>query len=88
MQILKEKFENEREIRKREVELKKKEQEDKAAQHQMLIDQQRWNQQQCQGVLIIAESWQNGSTGRNSSSKTSLAFPVTTTTVKYSWVCW
>lgn len=56
VQILKEKFENEREIRKEEIELKKKEQENKAAQHQMLIDQQRQNQQQYQDVLrIMAE---------------------------------
>ncbi|CAH3169236.1 unnamed protein product, partial [Porites lobata] len=46
VQILKEKFENEKEFRKEEMELKKKEQENKAAQHQMLIDQQRQNQQQ------------------------------------------
>ena len=56
VQILKEKFENEREIRKEEIELKKKEQENKAAQHQMLVDQQRQNQQQYQDVLkIMAE---------------------------------
>jgi len=56
VQILKEKFENEREIRKEEIELKKKEQENKAAQHQMLIDQQRQSQQQYQDVLrIMAE---------------------------------
>ncbi|XP_022794182.1 probable serine/threonine-protein kinase DDB_G0267686 [Stylophora pistillata] len=56
VQILKEKIENEREIRKEEIELKKKEQENKAAQHQMLIDQQRQNQQQYQDVLrIMAE---------------------------------
>ncbi|PFX30309.1 hypothetical protein AWC38_SpisGene4912 [Stylophora pistillata] len=48
VQILKEKFENEREIRKEEIELKKKEKENKAAQHQMLTDQQRQNQQQYQ----------------------------------------
>ena len=46
VQILKEKFENEKEFRKEEMELKKKEQENKAAQHQILIDQQRQNQQQ------------------------------------------
>ena len=46
VQILKEKFENEKEIRKEEMELKGKEQENKAAQHQILIDQQRQNQQQ------------------------------------------
>ena len=40
MQILKETFENGKEFRKEEMELKKKEQESKAAQHQMLIDQQ------------------------------------------------
>lgn len=56
VQILKEKFENEREIRKEEIELKKKEQENKAAQHQMLIGQQRQKQQQYQDVLrIMAE---------------------------------
>lgn len=56
MQILKEKFENEREIRKEEIELKKIEQENKASQHQMLIDLQRQNQQQYQDVLrIMAE---------------------------------
>ena len=38
VEILKE-FENEKEIRKEEIELKKKEQENKATQHQMLIDQ-------------------------------------------------
>ena len=37
VQILKEKFENEKETWKEEIELKKKEQENKAAQHQMLI---------------------------------------------------
>lgn len=46
VQILKEKFENEKEFRKEEMELKRKEQENKAAQHQILIDQQRQNQQQ------------------------------------------
>lgn len=40
MQILKEKFKNKKEIRKEEIELKKKEQENKAAQHQMLKDLQ------------------------------------------------
>jgi len=56
VKILKRTFENEREIRKEEIELKKKEQENKAAQHQMLIDQQRQNQQQYQDVLrIMAE---------------------------------
>ncbi|XP_068747071.1 putative uncharacterized protein DDB_G0274435 [Montipora capricornis] len=51
VQILKEKFENEKEFRKEEMELKKKEQENKAAQHQILIDQQRQNQQQYQDVM-------------------------------------
>lgn len=46
VQILKEKFENEKEFRKEEMELKRKEQENKAAQHQILIAQQRQNQQQ------------------------------------------
>jgi len=46
VQILKEKFKNEREILKEEIELKKKDQENKATQNQMLIDQQRQNQQQ------------------------------------------
>ena len=56
VQILTEKFENEREIRKEEIELKKKEQENKATQHQMLTDQQRQNLQQYQDVLrIMAE---------------------------------
>ena len=43
VQILKEKFKNEKEIRKEEMEMKKKGQENKAAQHQMLMDQQRQN---------------------------------------------
>ncbi|CAH3166799.1 unnamed protein product, partial [Porites lobata] len=56
VQILKEKFENEKEFRKEEMELKKKEQENKVAQHQMLIDQQRQNQQQYQDVMkMMAE---------------------------------
>lgn len=56
VQILKEKFKNKKEIRKEEIELKKKEQENKAAQHQMLKDLQRQNQQQYQDVLrIMAE---------------------------------
>ena len=56
VQILKEKLENEKEIRKEKIELKMKEQENKAAQHQMLIDQQRQNQQKYQDVLrIMAE---------------------------------
>ena len=60
MQILKEKFENEKEFRKEEMELKKKEQENKAAQHQMLIDQQRQNQQQYQDVMkMMAEQQQS-----------------------------
>ena len=59
VQILKEKFENEKEFRKEEMELKKKEQENKAAQHQMLIDQQRQNQQQYQDVMkMMAEQQQ------------------------------
>ena len=56
VQILKEKFKNKKEIRKEEIGLKKKEQENKAAQHQMLKDLQRQNQQQYQDVLrIMAE---------------------------------
>ena len=56
VQILKEKFKNEKEFRKEEMELKKKEQENEPAQHQMLIDQQRQNQQQYQDVMkIMAE---------------------------------
>lgn len=48
-----EKFENEKEIRKEEMGMKKKGQENKAAQHQMLMDQQRQNQQQYQDALKI-----------------------------------
>ena len=44
VQILKEKFEKEKEIRKEEMRLNKKEQGNKAAQHQMLMEQQRQNQ--------------------------------------------
>ena len=58
VQILKEKFENEKEIRKEEMEMKKKEQENKAAQHQMLMDQQKQNQQQYQDVLNIMNDQQ------------------------------
>ena len=43
VQILKEKFEKEKEIRKEEMRLNKKEQGNKAAQHQMLMEQQRQN---------------------------------------------
>ncbi|KAL9954111.1 hypothetical protein ACROYT_G041607 [Oculina patagonica] len=53
VQILKEKYENEKEIRKEEMEIKKKEQENKAAEHQMLMVQQRHSQQQYQDVLKV-----------------------------------
>ena len=46
--ILKEKIEQEKEIRKEEMEMKKKEQENKAVEQQMLMDQQRHSQQQYQ----------------------------------------
>ncbi|PFX12654.1 putative RNA-directed DNA polymerase from transposon BS [Stylophora pistillata] len=59
VQILKDKFENEREIQKEEIELKKIEQENKASQHQMLIDLQRQNQQQYQDVLMIMTEQQH-----------------------------
>ncbi|XP_078363532.1 uncharacterized protein LOC144647728 [Oculina patagonica] len=52
-QILKEKYENEKEIRKEEMEIKKKEQENRAAEQQMLMDQQRHSQQQYQDVLKV-----------------------------------
>ena len=59
VQILKEKFENEKEFRKEEMKLKMKEQENKAAQHQMLIDKQRQNQQEYQDVMkMMAEQQQ------------------------------
>ena len=53
VQILKEKFENEKEIRKEEMALKVKGQENKAAQYQVLMEQQKQNQQQYQDVLKI-----------------------------------
>ena len=53
VQILKENIKQEKEIRKEEMEMKKKEQENKAAEQQMLMDQQRYSQQQYQDVLKV-----------------------------------
>ena len=59
VQILKQKIEQEKEIRKEEMEMKKKEQENKAAEQKMLMDQQRHSQQQYQDVLkVITEQQQ------------------------------
>ncbi|XP_068757458.1 uncharacterized protein [Montipora capricornis] len=50
---------NDKKFQKKEMELKKKEQENKAAQHQILIDQQIQNQQQYQDVMkMMAEQQQ------------------------------
>ena len=59
VQILKQKIEQEKEIRKEEMEMKKKEQENKAAEQKMLMDQQRHSHQQYQDVLkVITEQQQ------------------------------
>ena len=81
MHILKEKFEKEKEFWKDEMELKKKEQENKAAQYQMLIDQQRQNKQQYQDVMNMMAKHSAAEAG-TTATKLSNAFPAAATTTE------